>query len=269
METHTALERDPGPACWAGVYSNADASLDRRQEALQRLIEGYRAELESGCPLPPGGWGNTLTRLLQRQVENVARMTTRGSTATERNEFAADAIRLICAPRETKPPRICKYEPWAGPLEPWLSQVLNRCWIDQCRKQRAQLPLREAALVPGRIDAPSLFAEPFGSRDLHCLERWNVQDRIKLLGLSGLFVKVPNDCWESWVVEYEAARGFALDRPFPSLGVRSLDSHSERKGPLGLALKIPTNTLDVYWYRKKWLLRDLECLQDEYYRGSG
>jgi hypothetical protein len=204
-------------------------------------------------------------------------MCARGATASEREEFAADAITIICAPRESRrrrplPPPLFSYDPATGTLGQWLGQVLRRQWIDRCRRRRPLLPLEEAVLVPQEPGAPlhtasSLFAEPFCPRDLQRVEAWKVKDRIQLLCLSGLWLKVPEDWWERWVVEYEASRGLRLGRPFPASEVLALDSHNERKGPLSRALKIPLNTLDVYWHRKKGLLRELQCIREEQARG--
>ena len=116
-------------------------------------------------------------------------------------------------------------------------------------------------------NSPDVYAEPFSRHDRRYLAQWAVRDRILLLCLTGLYVKITSHkeeagLWEDWVIEYEKQRVGSLRRPFPPVELENLGSHNERKRPLGQALRITTQTLDVYWHRQKKLLRQLECIQD-------
>jgi hypothetical protein len=146
-------------------------------------------------------------------------------------------------------------------------------WRDRWRKEQRHcrlLPLDESALaiedsVSQALQRSSLSAEPFGRRDLLRLADWRVKDRILLLSLAGLFVKVSQHegaLWERWLKEYEAQRKISLPRPFPPSPVESLESHNERKRPLGQALGMALEALHTYWFQKKELLKELECIQD-------
>jgi hypothetical protein len=120
-------------------------------------------------------------------------------------------------------------------------------------------------MAPSAEVYSTLFAELFSAADLEVVRGWGTRWRIELLCLSGLWVKVPEADWESWLVEYEAAVNRRLGRPFPPGDFLGHDDPRARLAPLARALGIRRNTLATRWHRARGRWRDLVCLRDLYF----
>ena len=82
------------------------------------------------------------------------------------------------------------------------------------------------------------------------LRRWAVHQRVELLCLGGLWLKVPPEEWDAWVDEYERSRDLCLSRPFPPEDFFSHETPQDRMRPLADVLCYPPNTLTQRWRRQ-------------------
>ncbi len=204
---------------------------------------------------------------IAEQVRQVAERVARNGTRTQRADFIADALALVCGPREKSRPRVELYDPERGPFEAWLTVTLANMWVSKRRTdgRRKTVPLdgREAdesdqfpwALVEG------ILGPAFSPPDRERIEGWHPGDRVVLLAVSGLHVKSPDEDWERYVRAAEQVFRVPLPRPFPPPGPAD-ESPADRHGRVAMALGLPTNTLSQRWRRKKHRLVELDCIRD-------
>lgn len=202
------------------------------------------------------------------EVRRTAEAVARGGTRTQRDDFADDALGLLFGPRDGGRPRIALYDPAKGGLGPWLASTLRNAWRSRQRSERRH------RLAPLTGDEPAgdpppfpwerlgdLLGSPFGSADQGRIAGWKAGERVDMLALSGLWLKLPPAEWESYLVAAEGVYRVTLPRPFPPPGV-SHESPADRQQRIAKALGIRGNTLAARWKRKKHLLADLGCLRD-------
>ncbi len=200
-------------------------------------------------------------------VRLVAERVARNGTRTQRADFVADALTLVCGPREKSRPRIELYDPARGTFEAWLTCTLSNLWVSKRRAdgRRKTLPLDgreadESEPFPWELVEHTL-GPAFSSADRERVEGWNPGDRVILLAVSGLCLKSSDDDWERWLLAAEKVFRVTLPRPFPPPGAAD-ESPADRHAGVAVTLNLPTNTLSQRWRRKKKLLAELDCIRD-------
>ena len=210
---------------------------------------------------------------IQELVARIARQVAYRGTDAEKEDFVSDALTYLYEPRENAAIRIMLYDPSKGQLEPWLARLFRNAWVSQQRQKstqhRADVPLElvedcRAPILPSWERMIDTFGDPFSTRDLKIVEKWNPRERAELLSLTGIHAKLPSNTWEEFVVACEAEMSQPIDRPFPPIAAHENHqlSPSQRVARIATAMKIPANTLSVRWRRLKHLLKDLELIQN-------
>jgi DNA-directed RNA polymerase specialized sigma24 family protein len=163
---------------------------------------------------------------------------------------------------------------------PWLRRVLRNLLMDQLRGKKKEPPAgggdgipddfllpadpsRRQARDRARRD-PTLEAleraidrrDPFSAEDLQRLGFLDVQDRVVLLVIAGLWPKVPAGEWNCWVDV------FGQEPPFPPVEFLHLEEPAARVRYLAPLLDMRPNTLQQQWCRNKEKLTNLKYIQD-------
>lgn len=204
---------------------------------------------------------------IAEQVQQVAERVAHNGTRTQRDDFVADALTLLCGPREHSRPRVELYDPTRGPFEGWLSATLGNLWVSKLRAdgRRKTVPLHgeetdESVPFPWEL-VHGILGPTFSPADRERVEGWQAGDRVILLVVSGLYLKAATADWERYLVAAEREFRVTLPRLF-SLPVVADESPGDRHTGLAVALGIPTNTLSQRWRRKKKWLAELDCIRD-------
>lgn len=184
-------------------------------------------------------------------VEIIAAMADRVSASGSlqlRRDFAADAPAEVFH-------RLRRFDPTRAGFRSWCSLVLRGLWIDRWRRWRRERARRvswdalpcEPCLEDAPAPADGLAAqEMLPPRDLkHFARQWNPHDRILLLCLSGLWVRVPAEPWDRWL------REAAIDGPFPPAGFLDARNLSEGCAALAGPMGVKARTLMRQWFRKR------------------
>jgi hypothetical protein len=188
-------------------------------------------------------------------------MVTRGAVGGDRDELIEEAPAFVLGPREGGRPRIASYNPSSGSLQGLLYAMLKRAWYSRLRKQKPMSGLLGDIQAPQMPDRFSLFGESFSARDLEALAGWAAADRILVLCLTGLWLKVrPESTWRAWVEEC------GLGWPFP--GDDFLRADDPRRW-LAQALGITIQVLYARWHRKGKLLAGLPDFSGSFSVESG
>ncbi len=161
---------------------------------------------------------------------------------------------------------------------PWCRKVLRNRFIDRTRQAgreqiRTNVELEEQGAngagtsehgcngaIACTVDAALDREELFGEQDLARIRGWKLRDRLVLLGLTNLWIKVPTGEWLEWV------RTGGLEEPYPPCECATAEEQAERVGILAACCGMRPNTLCQVWHRKKALLAELDyirCLRDE------
>jgi DNA-directed RNA polymerase specialized sigma24 family protein len=250
------------PRRLALVYGDESRALSERSAALAELIAAYASA-------PGRAAGEVLAELLAPEVRRLAREAARGGTRTDRDEFVDESVTFVVAPRKKSPPRVCQYRAEAGPLEPWLRELLKNGWRDKCRARARGLPVysdmcdAQAPPVLDWPDEPEEFIRIFSPGDLERIGLWKAAQRVELLCLAGLWRKVTDRLWESSLLEYEAKRGLTLPRPIPPPSFVLHGDPKSRTQLLARALFLPTtNLLSQHWNRWQHRLGELDFVRE-------
>jgi DNA-directed RNA polymerase specialized sigma24 family protein len=242
-------------------HGDESPNISERSAAISELVAAY-------ATAPGSPAGEALAEVLGPTVRRLAREAAHGGTRGDRDEFVAESLTFVIAPRKKSPPRICLYRPETGPLEPWLRELLKNGWRDKCRAAARRLYLYSET-----FDAPAppvLYwpSEPeelirvFLPADLERIGRWKAAQRVELLCLAGLWRKVTKMIWESFLVDYENSRGLELGRPMPPPSFLRHDDPQSRMQVLARALCLPrANLLSQHWKRWQHLLGELEFIR--------
>lgn len=208
---------------------------------------------------------------IERLAQAVARPIAPFQTEMAR-EFVGDSVAVICAPyvvnegkesEATRNPRIFAFDPSQGRFESWCICVLKNLWVSLTRTQRGEGNLVEPNSIPLEcpIDWLSLH-ESFSQSDLKQVWNWSSGERIVLLCLSGLFVKVPAFDWKAMIRRFEDDRKENFASPFPAQALLDQESPSDRIHVLATWLNMRPNTLSQRWSRKIGKLADLTVIRD-------
>ena len=207
-----------------------------------------------------------LFRRLGPITRRIATEVTHGWDGWERDDFIDRALTELLAPRPHAVARILLFDPKVGPLEGWLATTLRNLWRSTCRRRvppTASLPADHAA-PEERLEfaeAENALGLPFSDADLRRIDVWKPRERVELLALSGLFVKVPPDTWERFLAECGRVLKRTLARPFPPEEVLAGDDPAARTRPLAAALGVRPNTLSQRWKRGKERLDGLDFVR--------
>jgi hypothetical protein len=171
----------------------------------------------------------------------------------DRQDFIDEAPSFILGPQEDRPPRIAIYRPEEGQVEALLRTMLSRAWVSRIRRDKPTLPLVADAPEHKAQDWAALLAEPFPTGELRQMAGWNALDRVLLLCLTGLWLKLPQEVWRDWVARC------GLTWPFPPKEFLCSD-----KPRLWLAEALGMTTQQLYrrWHRKHHLLTEIQSLRD-------
>lgn len=165
-----------------------------------------------------------------------------------------------------------------GTFEGWCFSVLRNDLRTRLRRSRGD-PLVHAYPIAGGttdsgeaigVDPPAdelqltieraLDSEfqkvPFSKSDIEQIETWQLDVRLVLLCLSGLWPKAPNDRWESWAVEAQ------VEMPFPQEGFAERETATERQEWLAAALGLSPDAVTQTWYRNRKRFDDLKCIRE-------
>jgi hypothetical protein len=110
--------------------------------------------------------------------------------------------------------------------------------------------------APQPVPDERFFDTPFSEQDLNTVRSWEpLRDRLIMLAATGLWLKVPEEEWRSWVEEV------GWDWPFPPESFLDLDP-SECMRELAKLTGIRRNTLSQIWRRRCYWLKQLRCIQE-------
>lgn len=191
---------------------------------------------------------------LMPQVQEMARRIVRrtggrrGSYVTE--EFLDDSCFVVLT-------RLDKWQP-KSPFKPWCYVVLRNLWRDRLRRQQVRHAqeyvegISEAQASGQRSDGVDL---QFSGNDIKTIDRWPDADRVFLLCVAGLWMKVPLAQWKQWCL--------ALDLPatFPPDQLKDKDEPPQRVHWLSEHLGIRPNTIVQRWCRGQERLRALDMFR--------
>jgi RNA polymerase sigma factor (sigma-70 family) len=165
-------------------------------------------------------------------------------------------------------PALAGYEPGHS-FEAWSYGVLRNHLRAQLRKQRRErahrsdVAVETQAVVLQRALERALDQETsLSEEDLAVVREWAVAQRLALLALSGLWLHVPKPEWTAWIGEYRTTHDRDLPDPFPPGSLGECSSLAERNAIICDAMKVPRNTLSVWLYRRKAMLRELRYVRD-------
>jgi len=177
--------------------------------------------------------------------------------------FATYEVRKRNFEAQQRLPRIFSFHSQGGSFEAWCRTVLYRVYVSRQRKRSftvnlESLPEKEAEEI---IDLFQLHRQ-FAKDDLGVIFSWTAAERLTLLCLSGLFVKVPRSAWQQIITEAELELGRKFPSPFPIVQLLDLADPSERMAFLAELIGMKTNTLSARWMRKKTRLTELSIVRD-------
>ncbi len=225
---HEALEH------LADIYRDADNAEPARMAALGRLLESY-----ASAPTAEGrrAAGGLVYSLLQPLAAGIAGRAAHHLPARQRDEFVADAlVHVFAAHGRQGVPRICLFDisgSTPGRLVCWLQQVIRRLLQSVRRTNRrrpigADLPRDVPSTDPGPDAAAEagdpFWAAPLRRADIDALHAVPATLRVRLVAVTGAWLRLPDGVWESWLGEYEAGRGLALGRPCPPASLLASDN---------------------------------------------
>ena len=150
------------------------------------------------------------------------------------------------------------------PFEAWCRRVLFNDVKTRLRKKDLLLNAKAIGVDPPADDLQAAIDEaldpefrmvPFTEQDMKTIEGWTLNKRIVLLCLLGLWPKVPDARWESWVTEVDA------ETPFPQIGFAELETAGQRQQWLAAALRLSEDVVTQIWYRGRKHLADLQCIR--------
>lgn len=158
------------------------------------------------------------------------------------------------------------YDKARGPFEGWCGRVLKNGIIDRIRSRRRDRLGQAVPIDPATGSDPAdpragweqvaSAVDPLGKADLDRIERWEPRDRIVLLCLSGLWLRVSPETWGRWLADCD------LDEPFPPEGFLHLENTSQRYDVLAPALSLSRNALAQRRRRGKRALWQLDALAE-------
>jgi RNA polymerase sigma factor (sigma-70 family) len=160
------------------------------------------------------------------------------------------------------------YEP-GNSFEAWCYGVLRNHLLARFRQQQRERAHRSDATVETQavelqralekaLDGETNLSEA----DLQVVRGWASGQRLAVLALCGLWRRVPGTEWSAWVEEYRTDHQSTLPDPFPPASLEECADLSERMTVLCDAVKVPRNTLSVWLYRRKPMLRELQYVRD-------
>lgn len=160
-----------------------------------------------------------------------------------------------------------------GKFSPWCRRVLRNWCIDRVRELRRAPVHSETDLgleEPDGLCTPDSWTDrptadtldvlldrkqPFGPDDLERIRSWKLRERLVLLALTNLWIKVPREEWSEWVQEY------GLPEPYPPASCVVAGDQTERVRVLAECCGMLPNTLSQLWCRKKLLLAELDYIR--------
>jgi len=240
----------------------SESSTTVFDEQCERLLTLARVD---GCPVAL----NELTERLRPSVRQFALQMMKG-TRGMKLDFADESLAVVFAPYnvfekrggERREPRIFGFDWQEGNFEGWCSKVLSNYCASQQRKKSEVQSLPEVFDVADTEPLDWLrLHELFDDESLNLVTSWPPVDRLMLLCLSGMMVKIGQPLWLEFIEQAEADLGFELPHPFPVRLILDSDDPSSRMSIVAALLGRLTNTLSVQWKRKKHLLRELAIIQ--------
>jgi DNA-directed RNA polymerase specialized sigma24 family protein len=208
-------------------------------------------------------------RALEPRIRETARQVCcyRRVSAQLSRDFIDDALAATLAPKPlagTADARIASYQSSGGPFLGWLWRTLDNLLVDATRKaaRRSKHELASAAskgAEPIHLDAELGLSqagtnEPFGEPDLKRIESWRLRDRLRLLGSSELWRKVPPPVWESW------CNGADVALPFPP-SPNNFEQWNDWLALLADAMQESRAAFRQHWYRKRAQLAELDFVR--------
>lgn len=156
------------------------------------------------------------------------------------------------------------FDPQKGRFEPWCRSVLRNWVADRVRARRRDRLAGAVSLDPEAGIDPADYrpswqdlatrSELLGTADLNRIRQWTATDRVLLLCLSGLHLRVPTPEWRGWLSELD------LVEPFPPESYPGLETKSERYTSLAESLKLSNNAVAQRVRRGRRLLLSLDVL---------
>ncbi|OWK41130.1 hypothetical protein FRUB_05022 [Fimbriiglobus ruber] len=206
-------------------------------------------------------------------MRKIAAQVARGGTRTQQDEFVAEALSELFVCRAKSPPRIASYDPTRGSLEPWLAGTLKNVWLSRLRAASSEPDNSFVSLDPTRTadhspailpwhHAADLLDILFNAADEDRIASWPPRERVELMCMSGLFVKLTETVWGQYLRDYESCTSIPLARPFPPAAVLAAENPADRTRPLAAALGLKSNTLSVRWMRAHQRLGELDVIRE-------
>jgi DNA-directed RNA polymerase specialized sigma24 family protein len=195
-------------------------------------------------------------------IGRVARRVALRFSGQTRQDLVDGAIADIWEALQQAPP--------TGPFESWCYAVLRNRHLDRVRHEQAES--RHAAVAarhrPEAEDVRAAVERAADSRaqvhagDLQLIATWPLRQRIVLLCLTGLWIRIKPSLWQQWVADYRQAYGSPVLASFPPPELQDCEEIAQRNGILAAALNLRRNTLSVWLHRGKPLLLDLQCVRE-------
>ena len=213
---------------------------------------------------------------LTLELEDVTRRIAMGVIVGGREakeHFADESLALVFAPylvferktikTEERPPRIFRFDPDKYVYELWCRKVLRNLLRSQIRRVNLEQTVADFPSVEdsGPVDCLQLETE-FSFEDLSVIHVWPAEERLMLLCLSGLFVKLQKSDWDVFVVAAAEALELRFPDPFPTRQLLDEEDPSSRMSLVAELFRVKINTISARWMRKKHLLRELAVVRD-------
>jgi DNA-directed RNA polymerase specialized sigma24 family protein len=154
-------------------------------------------------------------------------------------------------------------------FEAWCYGVLRNHLLARLRSQRRERAHRkevtdepQAAELQRGLEKALDREAPFSEADLAVIRAWPVAQRLAVLVVTGLYRHVPKAEWEAWIHEHGKIHQRDLPNPFPPDSLGEGGNLAERNAILCEAMRVSRNTLSVWLYRRKPILRELQYVRD-------
>lgn len=246
----------------ADAFRNENADEPARLAALGRLLAAY----DPVSPLPPDARrhaGGLVAALLSPLAKREAERAAAHLPLHQREEFVADALIHVFASRNQQgKPRICAFSVAGathGRLVCWLRQVMLRLLQSARRATRRRpkpvaMPADQASAAPGPAEVAEArdpaWAAPLRQGDLAALAEVPAKLRVRLVAVTGAWLRVPAETWEAWLSDYESACDVSLVRPCPPAALLRSDNANQFVVGLASALKTTAGTLNGVRYQQ-------------------
>ncbi len=239
-----------------------------RTEFTDKCRDLLSAARDSGCADSLNSLATELEAVTRRIAQGVV-----SGTRQAKEHFAGESLASIFAPDRVfekfadktaeRPPRIFTFDPDVYVYELWCRTVLRNIWKSRHRKLNLEQTVPIFPSVEASIPIDYLqLSKPFSLDELLVIEAWPAVERLMLLCLSGLFVKLRKNELNVFVGAAEEALGLRFPRSFPTRQLLDEEEPSSRMSLVAELFHVKINTMSARWMRKKHLLRELSVVRD-------